>query len=190
MLTPVQKNIVSQDVLAPVVLMKTAGLGRINDVVLEQDARAAFVRVKPPATVGIRLYVVDHVVPHRRALGRPQGVNAAQVTEQPPAKVVNVVVGDEVSFAVALPVTPAPAHADSRVEKIGDFVVRNLVVRAESDPDTDSAREDRTAMPDDVVINRDVQGGLGRFAWQFAVADPHPPCPEVMDEAVSQRAVL
>jgi hypothetical protein len=56
------QDVVADDVLAAVVLVEAARLDAVDQVVFEQDARAAFVGVQPPAAVRIGVDVVEHVV--------------------------------------------------------------------------------------------------------------------------------
>ena len=44
------------------VLVEAAGLRVVDEVVLHDDARAALVRIEPPAAVTVRVDVVDAVV--------------------------------------------------------------------------------------------------------------------------------
>lgn len=56
------QDVVANYILLAIVLMEAAGLDSIDKVILEQDARAAFIGVQPPATVRIGMHVVKHIV--------------------------------------------------------------------------------------------------------------------------------
>ena len=64
------KDIVSQHVVFAVVLMETARLGAVDEVVLEENARAAFIGIHSPAAVGIGINVVEDVVADHACLRR------------------------------------------------------------------------------------------------------------------------
>src|SRR5262245_25441449 len=116
MFATVHENIVPHEVFASVMLVKAAGLGVVNEVILEPDASAAFVRVKPPAAIGVGVDVVKDIVTNRRAFRRAERVDAAHVAQQSLAEMMNVIEPDVVSLAVAFAVAPAPTDADAGVK--------------------------------------------------------------------------
>ena len=61
------EDVIADDILAPVVLMKAAVLGAVNNVVLKQDLAAAFVGIESPTAVRKARHVVTQVIPLHRA---------------------------------------------------------------------------------------------------------------------------
>ncbi len=67
-------------------LVEAAGLGVVDEVVLQHDAGAALVGVEAPAAVGVGIDIVEDVVADDRAFGGPQRVDAAHVAEHAPSR--------------------------------------------------------------------------------------------------------
>ena len=87
----------------------------------------------------------------------------------------DVVELDLVMMGVAVAVAPDPTDGNARITEIGDFVVRDSVVRAVADPHPDRAAEQMAAVADDVVVDYDVAGQLLRLRMAVvrAVADAY-----------------
>ncbi len=149
----VGQDVVPQHVLLAVVLVEAAGLGAVDEVVLEENAGAAFVGIHSPAAVGIGIDVVEDVVADDGAFGGAERVDAAHVAQQAPAEVMDVIEGERVPFGQALAVAPRPAGGDAGVEEVGDFVVRDAVVAALPDPHAHGAGKDPAAVQHDVVVD-------------------------------------
>ena len=183
------EDVVPQHVLLAVVLVEAAGLGAVDEVVLEEDARAAFIGIHAPAAVGIGIDVVEDVVADHGAFGGAERIDAAHVAQQAPAQVMDVVEGERVPFGQALVVAPRPAGGNAGVEEVGDFVVRDRVVAALPDPHAHGTGENPPAVAQDVVVDFDVPGPLRFVADDPRLADPHGPGPEIVDIAMPQGAI-
>ena len=133
---------------------------------------------------------MEDVVADDRPLRRAERVDTSHVTEHGPADVVHVVVGERVPLGQAVGITPAPADGQARVIQIGDVVVRDGVVTAVADPDTDGAGEEVPAAADDVVVHSDVVGPLRGVVPHARFADADAPGTEIVDVASLQGAVL
>ena len=119
----------------------------------------------------------------RGAFGRPERVDAAHVAQEAFAEVVQVVPFDAVALGVAGRVAPAPADRDGGVEEVRDLVVRDLVVGRAADPHAHGAREEQSAVADDVVVHAMMAGVVLRLRLVVERADLHAARAEVRDEA-------
>src|SRR6266496_4272604 len=61
-----RENVVANDVLAAVMLVKAGAPAPVNHVVFEHDVRASFVGVKSPAAVGVSPHVMNQIVAQDR----------------------------------------------------------------------------------------------------------------------------
>ena len=61
-LSGIGEDVVADDVFPAVVLMVSAVLGTLNEIVFHDDSSATFVIVEPPPAVGERIDIVDVVV--------------------------------------------------------------------------------------------------------------------------------
>src|SRR5437868_96595 len=93
------KNVVSQDVFFPVVLMESCALAAIDDIVLQNDSSAPLIRIKSPTAISERVHIMDQVVAHDRSCLRSECIYAAHVTEQAFADVVHVIELDHICAA-------------------------------------------------------------------------------------------
>ena len=110
MLASQGENIIPDDVLLPVMLMKSGALGSIDNILFQQDMRAAFVRVQAPPSVGKRIHIVNQIIANDRALLDSQGIDRPHVAEDPLPDVMQMIVFDDVVVARAGLVAPGPAE--------------------------------------------------------------------------------
>ncbi len=103
------EDIVANDIFFAVVLVKAAGLGVIDEIVLHDDIAAALVGVKAPAAVAVGIDIVKDVVADNGAFGRAECINAAHVTEYAPSDMMHVVEAENVAFGQAVRIAPSPA---------------------------------------------------------------------------------
>lgn len=153
------EDVVADDVFLAVVLVVAAAFGVVDEVVFHEDAGAALVVVEAPSAVGVGDDMMDVVAADDGAFGGAEGVDGTHVAEEAIADVVDVVVCDEVSFGLAVVVSPAPADGDAGVGEVADVVVGDAVVTAVADPDADGAGEDLAGVADEVVVEGLVAGG-------------------------------
>lgn len=171
-------------------LVEAARLRVVHDVVLQQYARAALVRVQAPPAVAVRVDVVHQVVALRRPRRDAERVDAAHVAQHARAEVVDVVVLDGVVVGGGGVVSPAPTHGDARVVEVADIIVRHAVEAAFPDPHPDARREHLPAIVDEVVVNHVAQRGVRLLRGSARLADAHAACPQVVDVAVEDPIVL
>jgi len=152
------QDIVADDVFFAVVLVESAGLSIVDQVVLQNDAGAALIGVESPAAVGISVDVVKDVIADDSPFRWSQRINSAHVTEHRLSDMVHVVEADGVAFSQALGVAPAPADRNSRIEKVADVVMRDGIVAALPDPDAYRLGVNSSAGLDDVVVERNMAG--------------------------------
>ena len=77
------KDVVADNVILSKMLVKTAALGPINKIVLDQYPAASLVGIKPPATMSRTLNIMGHIETHSRPWRYPQRINRSHVAETP-----------------------------------------------------------------------------------------------------------
>src|SRR6187455_1662045 len=85
------EDVVSNDVVAAVMLMETGAFAAIDDIVLQNNVAAAFVGVEAPATVGEGVHIVNEIILNDRAALDAERVNSAHVAQKKLADVVKVI---------------------------------------------------------------------------------------------------
>src|SRR5436189_3004839 len=93
------ENVVSEDVVAAVVLVKRRALAAVDNVVFHYDSGAALVGVKTPAAVTVRVDVMDEIVSDNRTLLNAQRIDGAHIAENALPNVVEMVELDNVFAA-------------------------------------------------------------------------------------------
>src|SRR5437667_3173540 len=82
------EDIVANVIPAAIVLVEPGAFATVNHVVLQHDVGAAFVRVKSPAAVGMRVHLMNQVVANYSPLLNAKRIDAAHVAEHTLADVV------------------------------------------------------------------------------------------------------
>jgi len=131
------EDVVAYDIFASVMLVEAGALGAIDDIVLPNDIRAAFIRIQTPAAVGEGVDVVDQIVADDGAALDAQCIDSAHVAEHKLADVVHVIELDDIFAAGRLLVAPVPADRNRRVIEIVDMVVRDAIAAALQNKDAD-----------------------------------------------------
>src|ERR1035441_1852605 len=90
------KNVVPNHVFASIVLVKATILSVVDDIVLNPDLAAPFVRVDTPAAIGVARNIVAEIVPLHRSGLNAQRVDAAHVAQQAAANVIKIIEFDMV----------------------------------------------------------------------------------------------
>src|SRR5436190_12212960 len=90
------KNVISQNIFAPVMLMKSSALTPVDDVALKNNSAAPFIRVKAPAAVRERVDVVNEIIADHRAGLRAECVDRAHIAEPKLADIVQMIVLDQI----------------------------------------------------------------------------------------------
>ena len=175
-----------------------AVLAAVDEVLLDQEVVAAFIRVDSPATVVPSRDIMHQVVTDASA-GRAAGVNAGQIAEHALADVMHVIVFDDIARGLARPEILDRAHGDARVEQVVNVVVNDLVVGIVAHEHAHRFRSKPPAVGDLVVGHRDPpavralrHGGLalasplGQLAGPVRlprekVADPDSPRADIRD---------
>jgi len=89
---------------------------------------------------------MDNVVAYRGTLGVTKRVHTPHVTQLSPAKVVDVVVFNFVSYRRTVTISPNLATGDTGIAEIGNIVVGDFIITAVEDNDTYSRGENVPAM--------------------------------------------
>src|SRR5262249_49649909 len=139
------QDVVSENVLLAIVLMDTAVFYIVDKVVFEENSRAAFIRVQTPTAVASCIDIMANIVSHHRPFRGTQRINPAHITQDPIAKVMEMIVFNAIPLRRAFIVTPAPTHRDGCVKEIADITVGNDIIRALPNPPTDCMRHDSAA---------------------------------------------
>src|SRR2546425_6214791 len=147
------ENVVANDIFAAVMLVKAGALAPVNHVVFEHDVRASFVGVKSPATVRVRPHVMNQIVAQDRSLLNSQRVNAAHVAEHALADVVKVIELDDVVPAGRFLIAPIPSHGNRRVIKVVNMIVRDPILTALKNDQTDGGRINTAELMKMVVVD-------------------------------------
>src|SRR5437773_1730231 len=147
------ENVVANDIFATVMLVEAGALAPVNHVVFEQDVGAPFVGVKSPAAVGVRLHVMDQIVAQDRSLLNSQRVNAAHVAEHTLADVVKVIELDDVVVAGRFLIAPIPSHGNGRIIKVVNMIVRDPILTALKNDQTDGGRINTAELMKMVVVD-------------------------------------
>src|SRR5688572_28027457 len=85
------ENIVANDVVATVMLVKAGAFAAVNHVVFKDNAGASLIGVKPPAAIGVSSHVVNQIVAQDRSFLNSQRVNASHVADHSLADVMKVI---------------------------------------------------------------------------------------------------
>ncbi len=93
----------------------------------------------------------------------------------------DVIERDGIPLGEVFVIAPGPTRRDAGVKKVGDFVVRDLIVAALRHEHADGAREDRSAVADNVVVDGDVPGPFGLVMGDPMFADADAAGPEVVE---------
>src|SRR2546425_2685376 len=147
------ENVVANDIFATVMLVKAGALAPVNHVVFEQDVGASFVGVKSPAAIRVRPHVMNQIVAQDRSVLNSQCVNAAHVAEHALADVVKVIELDDVVVAGRFLITPIPSHGNGRVIKVVNMIVRDSILTALKNDQTDRGRINTAELVQVVVAN-------------------------------------
>src|SRR5436190_10047111 len=147
------ENVVANDIVPTVMLVKAGALAPVNHVVFEHDVRASFVGVKSPATIGVRPHVVNQIIAQDRSVLNSQGVNAAHVAEHALADVVKVIELDDVVVAGRFLIAPIPSHGNGRVIKVVNVIVRDPILTALKNDKPDGRRINTAKLVQVVVAN-------------------------------------
>ena len=74
------KNVISNDILPAVMLMKAAGFCMVNQVILHFDMCRTLIRIESPASVIIGIDVMNMVIGNLSPFRNPEGINPGHVT--------------------------------------------------------------------------------------------------------------
>src|SRR2546425_434660 len=146
-------NVVANDIFPTVMLVKAGALAPVNYVVFEHDVRARFVGVKAPAAIGVRPHVMNQVVAQDRSHLNSQRVNAAHVAEHALADVVKVIELDDIVVAGRFPIAPIPSHGNGGVIKVVNVIVRDPILTALKNNETDGWRINTAELMKMVVVD-------------------------------------
>ena len=86
------KNIVADDIIPSVMLMETAVLGVIHQIIFQKHIGSSLVRVKPPAAVVAGIDIMDHIPAQDRSAGIAQSVNTAHIAQDLVAQMVDMII--------------------------------------------------------------------------------------------------
>lgn len=136
-----REDVVLYPVLLAVMLVKPAGLGPVDYVVLYEYVGAAFVKVDPPSPVACGDAVVDQVVVDDGSRRDTQRIDSSKVGEPPLSDLVDMIVSYLVLDGITCAVTPRPADGYTGIIEVVDVVVDDLIMSAVSDPHTDGGLE-------------------------------------------------
>src|SRR5690349_5721334 len=134
------ENIVPENVFLAVMLMHTSILHIVNQVVLEQNSRAALIGIQPPTAVTRGIHVVDDIISHHGALRRAERINSSHIAKNAVAQMMQVIILNSVPLCRTLVISPTPAYRNGRVIKVTHITMRNEVIRTLADPHTDGMR--------------------------------------------------
>ncbi len=115
-------------------LMEAAGLCIIDEIVFHNDTGAALIRIKSPATIRVRIYIVEHIIFHDSPLRRTECINTAHVTQHAPADMVHMIETDVIAFRKAFSISPSPADRKACIEEVCYLVMSNIIVTALPNP--------------------------------------------------------
>src|SRR5207249_3677455 len=136
------KNVISQNIFAPVMLMKSSALTPVDDVALKNNSAAPFIRVKAPAAVRERVDVVNEIIADHRAGLRAECVDRAHIAEPKLADIVQMIVLDQIGATGRLAITPRPADRDGGVIEIMNVIVHDAIGPALQNHYADGRRVD------------------------------------------------
>ncbi len=157
----VGQNIIADDVVAAVVLVVSARLHAIDQVVFQHNAGTPFVIVQTPTTSAVtvvRIDVVDNVVADRGPFSQSQRVNASHITQDAPAQVMDMIELNHVVGRDGGCVAPTPTNRNTGVEVIADVVVSHLIVPAVANPHANRTVVDAGSLVNDIVVTNDMAG--------------------------------
>ena len=76
-----RQDVVFDEIVAPVVLVKSPVVNVVNEIIFKANPRASFIRIKPPSAITRRVNIVDDIVAHRSAFRFSEGINATHVAQ-------------------------------------------------------------------------------------------------------------
>jgi len=117
------KDVVLNAIVPAIVLVKAAVFGPIDNVVFNQDIARAFVRIDAPAAVSVTGNVVADVIALNGARLHAERVDAGEIAQHAATDIVDAVKSDHVAARCRRTVTPGPAHGNSRIVGVVDFIV-------------------------------------------------------------------
>src|SRR2546427_6170346 len=149
----VGENVVANDIFSTVMLVKTGAFAPVNHVVFKKDVCAPFVGVESPPTIGVRPHVMNQIVAQDRSFLNSQCVNAAHVAEHALADVVKVIKLDNVVVAGSFLIAPVPSYGNRCVIKVMNMIVRDSILTALKNDQTDGGRINTAELVQVVVAN-------------------------------------
>jgi len=111
-------------------LMEPGAFGAVNDVVLDQDIRAAFIGVNAPAAIGERVDIMDQVYCGSRCLSGCPGVNGAHVAQHALADIVKMIELDDVIVTRCFLIAPVPTHGNGGIIQVVNVIVGDAILTA------------------------------------------------------------
>src|SRR5690349_1621724 len=96
---------------------------------------------------------------------------------------------DLIALGQAWPISPDPSYRDTRVVEIANIVVRDLVIAATADPDTDTAGEETPTGTDNIVVHHNMMGPVRLDRSIFAYPDPRSACAQILHQGPLQPAL-
>src|SRR5262249_45095517 len=104
------KDVVTDRIVSTIMLVESCALAPINDIALEHNLRAAFIRIQAPTAVGEGVHVMDQVVADHRAFLNAKRINSTHVAQDGLADVVEVVELDNILTARRFLIAPVPTY--------------------------------------------------------------------------------
>lgn len=133
---------------------QSAVLTAIDEIVLDQEVVAAFIRVDSPAAIVAARDIVHSVVTNASARSAAR-VDAGQIAEQTLPDVVDVIIFDDVVLGMIRPEVLNRSGRDTALEQVVNVVVNNLVVGVVANEHARRFWREPSAMGDHVVSHGD-----------------------------------
>ena len=147
------KDIVSDDVVLAVMLMESAALGIVDQIVFHDDVAAALVGIESPTAIAIRLDVVYAVVGYYSPFAGAERVDRTHIAQQTQADMMQMVVDEFIAPGKTLSVAPVPACGYRAVVQVAHIIVAYPVFIAVAHPNANRTWKQVATIMDDAVVD-------------------------------------
>ena len=176
----IRGNVVTDNILTSIMLMKTFPGTIVANVVFDNDMRGSLIGVNSPPAIETTADIENQIVVNPSSRLNAECVNAAHVTQHLLADVMQKIEADPVLARFGFTISPYPAAGDRGIVKIMDMIVFHQTVAGMPEQNPHCTQEIGSAVVNMIVRHGNMMNRLFRFVLNRRTAGyDNPPSPEI-----------